>query len=102
MGAVGVVTIGVEAPWWAQGGVGADPSSPRRGALGVVAVAVAHPGLLGAERGAGAGGGGAALRLRGARHPPALRALHPLLAAPPASGPRPRPGKPRPVVPHPA
>lgn len=55
-------------------------------------MAVAHAGLLGTERGAGAGRGGAALRLWGARHSPSLRALHPLLAAPPAGRPRPRPG----------
>lgn len=64
----------------------------------MVTVAVAHTGVLGAERGPGAGSGGAALCLRGARHPSALRILCALLAAPPAGRPRPRPGKHRPLL----
>lgn len=71
---------------WAQGSIGGVllTSSLHRGLVGMDAVAVAHIGLLGTECGAGAGCGGAALCLRGARHSPPLRALHPLLAAPPA------------------
>lgn len=59
----------------------------------MVAVAVAHAGVLGAERGSGAGSGGAALCLWGAGHPSALRILCPILAAPPAGGPGPGPGE---------
>lgn len=91
----GVKATGSETSGWAQDGdsrVALTPS-PRRGAVGVVAVAVAHAGLLGAERGTGAGGGGAALRLRGARHTAPLRGLCPLLAPPPAGRPGPGPGK---------
>lgn len=91
----GAKATGSETSGWAQGGGGrvALNPSPHRGAVGVVAVAVAHTGLLGAERGAGAGGGGAALRLWGARHTAPLRGLRPLLAPPPAGRPGPGPGK---------
>ncbi|KFP04790.1 Sterol regulatory element-binding protein 2, partial [Calypte anna] len=87
VGVLGVEDIGMEA----LGVETMEMEAVRLGAVGVVAVAVAHPGLLGAEHRAGAGGGGAALRLRGARHPPPLRALHSLLETPPPGRPRPPP-----------
>ncbi|KFO78878.1 Sterol regulatory element-binding protein 1, partial [Cuculus canorus] len=54
-----VKATGMETLGWAQGrgGVVAQSPCPHRGAVGVGAVAVAHAGLLGIERGAGAGGG---------------------------------------------